>query len=251
MAEAIGGDLVEQLGQLLAQAREIGFRRQRPRAVGLAVVLVGVDEVDVGTEIEFLATELAQPEHHQPLRAPPSRRADHAVALRELAFQRLQCRLQAVFGQARAAGQGVARRRRARAHRARSGASIPPRGSDAAAPASRCARSGSRASAAAPRSRRRRRSVSTTARLAHQRVDREVAGDGHAAHFRRRLRTFKQCSTRRRSATQALQRAIGDGGQVGILHRGDCGMHKCMRPLGRPHGVSLPAVDRAAWPSPH
>ena len=104
MAEAVGGDLVEQLRQLLAQAREVALGVERARAIGLAVVLVGVDQVDVGTEVELLAAELAQPEHHQPLRRAVGG-AHHAVALRELGLERGQRGLQAGFGQARAAGQ--------------------------------------------------------------------------------------------------------------------------------------------------
>src|SRR5690606_6367546 len=65
----------------------------------------GVDQVDVGGEVQFPAAELAQAEHDQPLRSA-GRIAYHAVALRELLLQRLQRQRQALLGQLRAAGQG-------------------------------------------------------------------------------------------------------------------------------------------------
>ena len=41
----------------------------RPRAVGLPLVVVEEDQVDVRAVVELLAAELAQPEHHEPRRA--------------------------------------------------------------------------------------------------------------------------------------------------------------------------------------
>src|SRR3546814_13174131 len=60
---------------------------ERARAVALAVLLVAVDQVDVGGEIQFTAAQLAQGEHHQSLHVPIGP-ADHAVALGEFRFQR-------------------------------------------------------------------------------------------------------------------------------------------------------------------
>src|SRR5204862_4635266 len=63
VAEAVGGDILEQLRQALADAREVFLRRERARALALAVFGEGVDEVDVGGEVELATAELAQPEH--------------------------------------------------------------------------------------------------------------------------------------------------------------------------------------------
>ena len=103
MAEAVGGGLVEQLGQLLAEPREVVLRVQRARAVGYAFALVGIDQVDVGTEIELAAAELAHAEHHQPLDLAVGV-ADHAIARGEAGLQRLQRDPQAGVGQCGAAG---------------------------------------------------------------------------------------------------------------------------------------------------
>ena len=110
MAEAVGGDFVEQLRQLLAEPREPVLRVQRARAVRLAFMFIGVDQVDVGTEIEFATAELAQPEHHQPLRIAFTV-ADHAEALHHLEFERIVGELQAGVGQGGAAGQDPVDRR--------------------------------------------------------------------------------------------------------------------------------------------
>ena len=111
MAEAVGGDLVEQLRQLLAESGEVGLGDERPGAVRFAVAFKPVDEVDIGTEIELAATELAQCEHHQPLRLGAGAitvaraAAHHAVALGKLGLERDQRHLQAVLRQPGAAGQ--------------------------------------------------------------------------------------------------------------------------------------------------
>ncbi len=103
--EAVGGGLVEQPHQALSEPREVFLGGQRTRAVGLAALRVGVDQVHVGGEIQFAAAELAQAEHYQPLHAAVGS-THHAMARGELAFQRLQRQRQAVLGQLRAAGQG-------------------------------------------------------------------------------------------------------------------------------------------------
>src|SRR3546814_1291357 len=81
VAEAVGGDLVEQLRQLLPEAREPGLGRERARAIALAVGGIGVDQVDVGAEVELAAAELAQAEHDQPLHV---RSEEHTSELQSL-----------------------------------------------------------------------------------------------------------------------------------------------------------------------
>jgi hypothetical protein len=65
VAEAIDGGFVQQLGQALAEAGEILLGGQRARAVGFAALRVGVDQVDIGTEVELAAAGL-------PSRTPPA-----------------------------------------------------------------------------------------------------------------------------------------------------------------------------------
>src|SRR3546814_4446404 len=98
MAEALGGDLVEQPGQLLAQPRVVLLGQQRTRAIALAVVLVAVDQVDVGGEIEFAAAQLAQGEHHQALWRSIGV-SDMAMARGEVGLQRRKRELQALPGE--------------------------------------------------------------------------------------------------------------------------------------------------------
>ena len=62
MAEAIGGDFIQQLRQLLAEPGKPVLRVERTRAIGLALVFVGVDQIDIGTEIQLAAAEFPQPE---------------------------------------------------------------------------------------------------------------------------------------------------------------------------------------------
>ncbi len=106
VAEAVGGDLVQQLRQRLAKPGEILLRGQRAGAVAFPRARVGVNQVHVGAEVQLLPAELAQREHHQP-HLPASSVADHAVAAGELLLQRVMRQLQAAVGQAGAAGQGV------------------------------------------------------------------------------------------------------------------------------------------------
>src|SRR3546814_4366398 len=53
VAESVGRYLVEQFRQLLPEAREPGLGRERARAIALAVGGIGVDQVDVGAEVEL------------------------------------------------------------------------------------------------------------------------------------------------------------------------------------------------------
>ncbi len=105
VAEAFGGGFVQQPRQALAKPGEILLGGQRPGAVGLAVVREGVDQIDVGGEVQLAAAELAQPEHHQLLCAAIGA-THHAVAAGELLLQCRQAQLQAVFGQLGGARQG-------------------------------------------------------------------------------------------------------------------------------------------------
>ena len=102
MAEAVRGHLVQQLRQLLAQPREIVLRVQAARAVGFAFVLVGVDQVDVGAEIQLAPAQLAEAEHHQPLDCAGGI-AHHPESPREVRLQRVQRQPQAGFRQRAAA----------------------------------------------------------------------------------------------------------------------------------------------------
>jgi hypothetical protein len=128
MAEAIGGDFVQQLRQLLAEPREPVLRVERARAVRLAFLFIGVDQVDVGTEIQFAAAQLAQPEHHQPLRTPAIGRAHHAEALHHLGFQRVQRSCRQPSARAVLPARISVDRRVLRSRRATPSGSIPPAG---------------------------------------------------------------------------------------------------------------------------
>ena len=110
MAEAVAGDFIQQPRQLLPQPREVVRGRQCARTVGGAFVLVGIDKVDVGTEIQLAAPQLAQREHDQPLRRAGIV-ADGPVALPKHGFQRLQRHLQAGIGERRGAGEDLVDRR--------------------------------------------------------------------------------------------------------------------------------------------
>ena len=105
MAEAVGGGVIQQPGQRLAELGEVLLRRQRARAVALAGAGVGIDQVDIGTEVQLLPTKLAEREHHQP-HVPTRAIADPAVTGGECLLQRIMGQLQAVLGQPGTAGQG-------------------------------------------------------------------------------------------------------------------------------------------------
>ena len=55
---AVNGDLGQQLDQLLRNAGEEHLVRQRPHAIGLAVLGEGENQVDVGGKIQLAAAEL-------------------------------------------------------------------------------------------------------------------------------------------------------------------------------------------------
>ena len=75
-------------------------RRRSRRRCG-----VGVDEVDVGGEIQLAAAELAQAEHDQPLHAAVGGRAPRRGVRANSPSSAASADLQARFGQARAAGE--------------------------------------------------------------------------------------------------------------------------------------------------
>src|SRR5690606_17812374 len=105
MAEALGGGVAQQLCQALSQAGEPGFGLQRPGAVALAGFAVGVDQVDVGAEVQFAAAEFAQAEYDQSLFVAVAV-ADAAVAFGQLRREGVDAGLQCLLGDAAAAGQG-------------------------------------------------------------------------------------------------------------------------------------------------
>ena len=104
VAETVHRRFVQQFRQALSEPGEVILRRQRTRAIGLAVVRERVHQIHVGGKIQFAAAELAEAEHHQPLHAAVGG-AHHAMALGEFGFQRFQADAQAVFRQPRAAGE--------------------------------------------------------------------------------------------------------------------------------------------------
>ena len=57
--EAVFGDLADQRVEAARHLREVLVRADRPRAVGLAVAFVDVDEIDVGRDVELARAELA------------------------------------------------------------------------------------------------------------------------------------------------------------------------------------------------
>ena len=106
MAEAINGGFIQQLGQALAEAGKVLLGRQRARTVGFTALHVGVDQIDIGTEVELATAQLAQPEHHQLLRLAVVIE-DHSMALGELLLQGVQRQAQAVLGQRSGTGEGL------------------------------------------------------------------------------------------------------------------------------------------------
>ena len=70
----------QQLHDLLTEPQEELRVVDRARAVGLAVLRVQKDEIDVGAEIQLAAAELAHRQDHQLLRLPAVHTARHAVA---------------------------------------------------------------------------------------------------------------------------------------------------------------------------
>ena len=231
MAEAIGGDLVQQLGQALSQPREIVLGLQRAAPVGLAIPRIGVDQVDVGGEVELATAQLAQAEHDQALRHPV-RVAHHAMALGEFPFHRGQGDAQALLGQGGAASQGLF-------HRVQAQHVAPDQtGGTGAAVTPQLARPGIRIGRIQHRQRQRRRirvgQVFEQGRLAAQGVDGEIAGHGDLAHAGAQGAVFQQGGMLGRGRAQAGQRAFGQARGQGrggrgtnslgrIAHRSDCG----------------------------
>ena len=218
MTEALGGDFVEQFRQLLAQAGEVILRRQRARAIAVAVLFVGVDQIDIRAEVQFAAAELAQREHHQPHRRSIGA-AHHAGTLLELALQRRQPALQAVFGEARGRGQGLVQGVEA--------LHVAPDQAYGFGQAE-ATQQGRPVGAVFDGQRRQRRSeravVGEQSRqqrgLAQADVDREVAG--HRQRADPRLHDCIVGQVRQRGA-QARERAVGDGVKsgkrgVGVIH---------------------------------
>ncbi|CRO72384.1 hypothetical protein PAERUG_P45_London_17_VIM_2_12_12_01725 [Pseudomonas aeruginosa] len=78
--EAVDGDRIQRLDQLLPQAGEELLVVQRTlRPLGLAALRVTEDQVDVRRQVEFHRAQLAHAEDHHPLRfagAPADRRAE-------------------------------------------------------------------------------------------------------------------------------------------------------------------------------
>ena len=105
MAEAIAGDVSQQLRQALAEAGEPGFGFQRPRAIGDAVFGKGKHQVHVGAEIQFVPAQLAQAEHHQRLHLAVGV-AHQAVGLFKRPDQGLHAGLKGLVGDAAGAGKG-------------------------------------------------------------------------------------------------------------------------------------------------
>ena len=79
---------------------------QRARTIGFTLVVVGIHQVDIGTEIQLAAAQFAQTKHHQALHLP-LRITHHAKALHKFGFQRGQRQLQTALGQHTATGQNV------------------------------------------------------------------------------------------------------------------------------------------------
>jgi hypothetical protein len=87
------------------------MRAGRHRAVGLALVLVDVDQVDVRRHVQLARAELAHADDPE-LDAPALRVARHAVAFFRLGLRLRQRQLQRGLGQRRhAVGHGGQRRR--------------------------------------------------------------------------------------------------------------------------------------------
>ena len=231
VAEAVGGDLVQQPGQALSQPREIVLGLQRAAPVGLAIPRIGVDQVDVGGEVELATAQLAQAEHDQALRHPV-RVAHHAMALGEFPFHRGQGDAQALLGQGGAAGQGLF-------HRVQAQHVAPDQpGGTGAAISPQQARPGIRIGRIQHRQRQRRRvrsgQVFEQGRLAAQGVDGEVAGHGDLGHPGTQRAVFQRGGVTWGSRAQAGQRAFGQARGQGrggrgtnslgrIAHRRDCG----------------------------
>ena len=208
MAEAVGGDFVEQLAPVAGRGARSSPRPSSGRAPSDSPPCsVGVDQVDVGGEIQLAAAELAQAEHHQPLRAAVGVAHARRGAARTRPSSAASADLQAAVRPARCCRRAWRRRRRGRARRARPAGSIRPRDSGAAAPASRCgcrrpaaaaARAGAVVAAASAAGRGCRTRVSIAKSLATAtrcNLLRDVAGHP-AGRLHRGERARRRCSAR-------------------------------------------------------
>ena len=110
MTEAIDRDLIEQLDPLLTQTREVGLGSQGARTIGLAMLLEANDQVHIGREIQFTATEFAQAKDDR-IDAMALRIAHHTVTQLKISLYRSQSGLHADIGQVGDAlhrfGQGI------------------------------------------------------------------------------------------------------------------------------------------------
>ena len=208
-------------------------------------MLVGVDQVDVGTEVQLAAAELAQAEHDQPLRA---RRRWSRAPRRGVARTRLRAR------RARPAGSVSASRVLPASVSSTSSRPSTSRqtsrvgfGRAVAAQQRRPVARGSRRSAPAAAATARRVGAQPRQQigLAQQRIDREVAGDAQrGAAFAAACGTFEQRSTRRRGAS---------AGAAARVRRWRSGRHPSSPRLwhakssGRPKAAAC--VQRAAMES--
>jgi len=93
-------------GQLPGKAGEIFRTSQCARAVTVTIGGKGVDEVEIGAEIERFAAEFAEGKNDQP-DGDAFGCAQLPVAGGKFGFQCLECELQALLGQTGASGQGV------------------------------------------------------------------------------------------------------------------------------------------------
>ncbi len=208
MAEAIDGGFIQQFGQALAEPGEILFGRQRARTVGFTALHVGVDQIDIGTEVELATAQLAQPEHHQLLRLAVVI-GDHPVALGELLLQGVQRQAQAVLGQRGSARQSLR-------HVIQPGQVAPDQaGGHRRAPASQLCRPVAGLQRVEHRRRQRgaarRGQLCQQAGLAHQGVQGEVAADGQL--HQQRLQFCRDGIGH--CLGQARQRAVDEGLQGG------------------------------------
>lgn len=217
MREALRRRFVEQLRQLLPQAREVILGRERTRAVAVAFLRIRVDEVDVGREIQFATAQLAEAEHHQALHAAICR-AHLAVALGEFAFERRQAEAQAAVGELRAAGERgvhVVQARHVAPDQARGfGGAIAAQAGLPVGPRIR-PELGRRSERVIARERVEQR------RQAHERVDREVARQGQCGQALRERRGPIVGGDR----AQAIELAC-DVGVGGVRHRAHDGIGK-------------------------
>jgi hypothetical protein len=244
VAEAVGGDVAEQLREALAEPGEPVLVVERPRAVARPGLREGEDQVDVGREVELAAAELAHPDHDQPLRRTVGR-ARRAEARDEAGFEVRERALDAALGEL---GQRPQRGRHvvepehvarddpdalepAEAPKGRHRVGVVDRGPRRVEPRARKARVVDQGS-------ERRGGL----RPAHQRVDDEVAGgdDRPEAFTQRRIRAGDAgLAAGRGDAVESGRRVWRDRG-----HRGDSSRTHPRCPRGRAGGPARRWADR-------